>query len=513
MKLHELLIDTAAKDPAALAVVDASSAVDYGTLDRRANALAHRLRDLGVGRGDRVIIWADKSADTVAGMQAALRVGAAYVPVEGTTPASRVALLARDCAATVILTTVSQTLSISPEIGLTMVCQDIAEQLPDDPAPVNDDVHADDLAYILYTSGSTGNPKGVCISHRNARAFIDWAVAELDANPRDRFANHAPLTFDLSVLDLYVAFSSGASVHLIPSELAYAPVQLVDFLYRENITIWYSVPSALTLMMRDGGLLDRPAPSGLRAVMFAGETFPITWVRQLAAWTDARLLNFYGPTETNVCTFHEVVPADLDRDRPVPIGTATCSDKVWVRRSDGRTGEPGDEGELLVDGPTVMRGYWGQPPHRGPYVTGDIVRVLPDRSLDYVGRRDDMVKVRGNRIELGEVETALTTHPDVAEAHAVVVGEGVNARLVVFVVPLPDRRPGLLALRAHCAQRLPRYMIADDVHVIGDLPRTRSGKIDRAALASRASRIYTGSKDSGDNKPSSQKDTPWRMRK
>jgi len=503
VNLYELLINAADKDPAALAVVDASGSVDYGTLDRRANALAHRLRDLGVDRGDRIVIWADKSVDMVAGMQAVLRVGAAYVPVDATTPASRVALLVCDCDATVILTTAVREPLISAEVGSTRVIQDLAEQLQADSARVNADVHMDDLAYILYTSGSTGTPKGVCISHCNACAFIDWAVTELDASPRDRFANHAPLTFDLSVLDLYAAFASGASVHLIAPELAYAPVQLVDFLYQEHITVWYSVPSALTLMMRDGRLLDRPAPSRLRAVMFAGEPFSITWVRRLAGWTDARLLNLYGPTETNVCTFHEVIPTDLDRDRPVPIGTAACGNKVWIRRSDGCTGEPGDEGQLFVEGPTVMRGYWGQQPHRGPYATGDIVKVLFDGSLDYIGRRDEMVKVRGNRIELGEVETAYTTHPDVAETAAVVVGQGADAQLVVFVVPLPNRRPGVLALRAHCAQRLPRYMVPDDVHLIDELPRTRNGKLDRAKLASRISAIDG---DRGSSKPSSEKD-------
>jgi clorobiocin biosynthesis protein CloN4 len=261
----------------------------------------------------------------------------------------------------------------------------------------------------------------------------------------------------------------------------------VELLHAERISIWYSVPSALSLMMRSGGLVDRPAPADLRVVLFAGEPFPISQVRRLADWTGARLLNLYGPTETNVCTFHEVVPADLERDRPVPIGTAACDDRVWARRPDGGVCGPGDEGELFVDGPTVMLGYWGREPHVGPYATGDLVRVLPAGSFDYVGRRDDMVKVRGHRVELGEVEAALAAHPDVAEAGAVVAGAGMDARLVVFVVPLPGRDPGVLALRRHSAQRLPRYLVADELHVVTELPRTRNGKVDRPTLASRAS--------------------------
>jgi len=344
-----------------------------------------------------------------------------------------------------------------------------------------------DLAYILYTSGSTGTPKGVSISHRNALAFIEWAVEELGAGPDDRFSNHAPFTFDLSVLDLYAAFAVGAAVHLVPSDLAYAPAGLAEFLHRRRITVWYSVPSALTLMMREGGLLQSPAPPQLRAILFAGEPFPIAWVRQLAAWTDARLLNLYGPTETNVCTFHEVRPPDLLRDRPVPIGTPCSGDKAWARRADGAVCGPGEQGELIVEGPTVMLGYWGRPREPEPYPTGDIVTVLPDGAFDYVGRRDHQVKIRGHRVELGEVEAALTAHPGVAEAAAVVRGVGVDAHLVACVIAHEpaERRPGNLELRRHCAERLPRYLVPDEIRLLTDLPRTATGKVDRTTLAAR----------------------------
>src|SRR5262249_53580198 len=198
---------------------------------------------------------------------------------------------------------------------------------------------------------------------------------------------------------------------------SYGPLQLVEFLYRQQISVWSPVPSALALMMRQGGLLERPVPEALRAVLFAGEPFPVVQLRALAAWIpQGRLLNLYGPTETNVCTYHEVVPADLDRDRPVPIGIAASGDKVWAQRADGAVAGPGEEGEVVVDGPTVMLGYWGQPRPAGPYHTGDFARVRPDGSFDYLGRRDHMVKVRGHRIELGEVESVLAQHTDVAEA-------------------------------------------------------------------------------------------------
>jgi amino acid adenylation domain-containing protein len=484
--LHQLVLDSARQHPGRLAVAAGDGSLRYGQLDRQAGLLAARLRrDAGVRAGDRVVIWSGKSAAAVVAMQAVLRLGAAYVPADLTAPPARAGALAADCGARVVLA--------APELlpylpagtpGLELTLDGSADS--GQPA-INEPVRPDDLAYILYTSGSTGAPKGVCISHRNARAFVDWAVAELSPGPRDRFANHAPFTFDLSVLDLYAAFSAGASVHLIAPELAYAPVQLTSFLHEASITIWYSVPSALTLMMRDGGLLDRPAPPGLRAVLFAGEPFPITWVRQLAEWTTARLLNLYGPTETNVCTYHEVGPADLALDRPVPIGSACSGDTVWARRPDGSACGPGEQGELIVTGPTVMLGYWGKDRQPAQYPTGDVVTVRADGGFDFVGRRDHQVKVRGHRVELGEVEAALQTHPDVAEVAAVVVGAGADSRLAACVATT-ERRPGVLELRRHCAERLPRYLIPDELVLVSELPRTANGKTDRNALVSRLAR-------------------------
>lgn len=440
-----------------LALSGPDGTLTYGELDALADGYAGALSERGVRAGDRVVLWTGKSVRAVAAMQGALRIGALYVPVTDTNPAARVERIASDCAASLVLTDrdlASLGGSWAPRHSSTM----------------------DDPAYILYTSGSTGTPKGVCLSHRNATAFVDWAGDTIGLRPDDRLSNHAPFNFDLSVFDLYAAFRAGASVHLIPGELAYAPAQLVRFLHDTAITVWYSVPSALTLMIRDGGLLDGPRPSALRALIVAGEPMPIRYAQELRkAWPGVRLFNWYGPTETNVCTSYEMTDADLDRTAPLPIGTASCGDTVWL--------EPSPEGEVVVDGPTVLLGYWGRPRHEGPYRTGDIARQLPDGTLEYVARRDNMVKVRGHRVEPGEVESVLAGHPSVSDVAVVVTGAGLDAALRAAVVVHPDAAfPSLLELKRWCAERLPTYMIVDSVHPYERLPLTANGKTDRAAL-------------------------------
>ena len=459
-------------NPDGVAVRDGVRSITYRSLDTLADGIARALSAAGVRRGDRVAIWVAKSIEAVASQQAVLRLGAAYVPIDPLSPNARVEKILRDCAASACITR-------EPLEGVRTVAPGPSFAGPPVELPVVADT---ELAYILYTSGSTGDPKGVCISHRNALAFIDWVVDTLDPEPHDRFASHAPFHFDLSILDLYVALGSGASIVLVPEGTSFAPARLVELVRENQVTVWYSVPSALIMMMERGGLLDG-APS-LRAVCFAGEPFPIKHLRTLRrAFEEVRLLNLYGPTETNVCTAHEVFEIDDEETRPVPIGRACSGDAVWAERDEGGEAMPGERGELIVAGPTVMLGYWGREEQRGPYRTGDIVEHIEPGLYAYVGRRDAMVKVRGHRIELGEVEAAVLTHPAVHEAGVVVSGEGAEARLVAFVVPRADL--SILDLKRHCAERLPRAMIVHELRRVDELPRTRNGKVDRRELAAR----------------------------
>jgi amino acid adenylation domain-containing protein len=494
MSLKDLLIKSAERTPEALAIRGPDDSITYGELDRLANRIARALAELGVRKGDRVGIWLEKSVKAVAAMQGVLRLGAAYVPLDPLAPDSRTQTILQDCAMGALVSTENraETVLTGDLKHVAALCIDGSRQglswddlLSFSDKPVKGFMPGnDDLVFILYTSGSTGKPKGVCISNRNALAFIEWAAEVLKVTPADRFSNHAPFHFDLSVLDLYVAFLSGVRVALIPDGLSYSSKRLVDFIIQENITIWYSVPWALILMMEQGELLDVESIP-LRAILFAGEPFPIKHLRRLyERWPSVRLFNLYGPTETNVCTFYEVQDISKGCIKPVPIGRACSGDRVWALKDDGTEVKPGEKGELIVSGPTVMLGYWGRPPHGDkPYATGDVVKLLEDGNYLYINRRDNMVKVRGHRVELGEIETVLGEHPAIHEAVVVLEGSGIEARLTAFVVRTNGEPVTLIDLKRDCSEHLPRYMIVDHVKFLSELPRTRNGKVDRLKLA------------------------------
>jgi len=492
--LQDGLVNGAARTPDAPALVAPDGRMSYCELDALANRLARAFTQRGVKIGDRVGIWFEKSAVTVAAMHAALRLGAAYVPVDPLMPVDRVRTILTDCEVAVTVTSAARlaTLSVSGYESASAIRVDTEEWsdvLGQSAEPLLEpERDAGRLAYILYTSGSTGTPKGVCISHRNALAFVDWAVATAGLTPQDRLSNHASFHFDLSVFDLYGAFAAGACVVLLPDAHSFVPTKLVETLIEERISVWYSVPSVLILMVEKAGLLNRPDLSDLplRLIFFAGEPFPIHKLRPLRqALANVRFLNLYGPTETNVCTAYEVHDIPQDRQHPVPIGSSVSGNMVWAETAGGRRAEIGEEGELIVDGPTVMLGYWGRESQGAkPYATGDIVRRISEDCYDYIGRRDAMLKVRGYRIESGDIEAALRNHPAIEDCAVTTRGSGIETKLVAcLVLKNGAQRPGLLSIKAYIAARLPRYMIVDTLCVLEDIPKNRNGKTDRRKLA------------------------------
>lgn len=522
--LGRLLADAADRGPDCAAVRDTRGVLTYAQLDRRANQLAAVLREAGVRPGDRVGLFFNKCNDAIVGLYGILKAGAAYVPLDPLAPAQRLGYIARDCGLRCLLTHQQKArewgalVAAGAPLGRLVVLDARSDHIaaPDGvPALGSDALDAapagappgepaeTDLAYILYTSGSTGQPKGVMLSHRNALAFVQWCHGYFGGTGQDVFSNHAPLHFDLTILDIFAAAMAGATLAVVPPEISVFPVQLARFIEDRGITIWYSVPSVLTLLVLRGHLSVGQFPA-LRHVIFAGEVFPTRHLRALMTLVPhARFTNLYGPTETNVCTYYAVPPLPPDQTESIPIGVPIDGVDVFIVDEAGQPVADGETGELQVRGPTVAQGYWGDPGRTarafvehasGPlegrvYRTGDLVRRRADGNIVFLGRRDHQIKSRGYRIELGEIEAALSAHPAVAECAVVAIPDDmVGNRLKAFVVS-SDPAVDAGALTKFCAGLLPRYMLPELFEFVPVLPRTSTGKTDRTALAAAVPRM------------------------
>lgn len=515
--LTDLLDQSASQFPDKVAVsVPGGPAVTFGELKTLADRLRDRLWRVGVRPGDRVGFRLHKSIDSVVAAFGIMKAGAAYVPVDAESPATRGAFILNDCAVTAIITESALAPALEQELaGLAASPHIIAVDPKVDGVPIRkllDDLDTespapsvptppigpDDIAYILYTSGSTGNPKGVVLTHRNAASFIDWVSDMFAPTSADTFSSHAPFHFDLSILDIYVAIKHGARLVLIGESLGKDPGRLAPVIASEGISVWYSTPSILSLLA-DYGKLDRHACPNLRIVFFAGEVFPIPRFRTLRTlWPHPRFANLYGPTETNVCTYYEV-PADNSWEamETFPIGYMCVPNEGRVVDENGALVREGQPGELIVAGPNVMRGYWNLPEQNARaffeqggqkwYRTGDIVADEAGGRYRYLSRRDRMVKRRGYRVELGEIEVGLLKHPQVREAAVVAVPDAAAGMRITAFISCSDEKPlTIIDLKSFSARNLPPYMIPDTFVVLGALPRTSTDKVDLQALKSKA---------------------------
>lgn len=519
--LPHLLRESAASYPDYIAVSFKDQQLTYRELDQQTDRLAAALIEAGVQRQDRIGIFMNKSHLSIVSLLGILKADAVYVPIDPNSPLPRTRYIIENCGIKVVLTSENKISKIKDLLQEGVELKRIflmdgdpqeTAQLPanttrweriaslsDLPIPELQNIETD-LAYILYTSGSTGVPKGVMISHINSLTFVNWAFRTFQVMPTDRLSNHAPLHFDLSILDVFVALKAGASVVLVPEGLSTFPFRLVDWIVNNRITIWYSVPSILSRMVLHGRM-ERHSFPDLRTILFAGEVFPVKFLRQLMHLVPAAdYYNLYGPTETNVITFYKVPPLAPERSEPIPIGKACENMEVFALDPQGnKLTAPGERGELYARGSCVAMGYWGDPQKtarhfvanplnsRYPeiaYRTGDLVSLDAEGNYLYLGRVDHMVKSKGYRIELGEIETILYSHPEIKEAAVIPIpDEVIGNRLKAFVVSASENGLDANDLKKYCFERIPDYMVPDEIEFRAELPKTSTGKIDRPALS------------------------------
>jgi len=473
--------------------------------------------------GQAVAIWMDKQALYAQCILATLFAGARYLPLDGAQPVERVQAIVADASPTLLIldaahaalwlqAQASRPLPGQGRVRL-LVLSDQAQAteawadawlearglwltpdlhgLPQGSPLRETRVEPDSVAAILYTSGSTGLPKGVQLNQRNLLNFVGWAAQTLSLRAEDRLLNLASFNFDLSTFDLFAALQAGASVYIShESELRHM-ARLGELLTQESISVVYGVPSLFGLLLRSAVLAPQ-RQSALRHLIFAGEVMPKPVLQDLAAHLpdSCRFYNFYGPTETNVCLWHPVSADDLHSDGPVPIGRTIRGADVWLQDETGRhITEDGQLGEIWVAGDCVTPGYWQRPDdansaqHRlGRHATGD-QGSWRQGLLHYLGRLDRMVKIHGFRVELGEIEAALARHPQLAETAVLAMPTASGPRLLAAYVTREGRCvPGTLALKQHCAGLLPSYMVPQQWVALPQLPKNANGKIDLRRL-------------------------------
>lgn len=498
--VQEYFTQSAQKFPDKLAVNCKDENTTYAELDQVTNKIAHLLVEVGVQRNDRVAFCLAKSVDSVRSVLSAVKADACYVPLDAKSPIQRLQYIVEDCQPKVIICNdgskakveeLVQTCSMKPII--VNLSENEYEMYSHEKRTYTNT--GNDLAYILYTSGSTGQPKGVMISHANIIHFIEWAVARFQITPEDRLSNHAPMHFDLSTWDLYCTFKMGASLYIIPYEVNLFPKQLVEYIEQREITIWLSVPSILVYMARVGVLTSESIPS-VKKVFSTGEVFPTPYIVEwMNMFPHKTFINMFGPTETTVeCTYY-IIEKPTDISKNIPIGKGCEHLEVFALKEDGTEATVGETGELYVRGPSVSRGYWNNPQkteqafvkhplfpflNEPVYKTGDLVELNEQGDYIFRGRIDNQIKFMGYRIELGEIEAALNSLPYVREASVIFIDKDTDSEIVSHLC-LKEETP-LEKLKIDLAELVPKYMVPKTIKTMVELPRTSTGKIDRVKL-------------------------------
>ncbi|RYG44624.1 MAG: amino acid adenylation domain-containing protein [Chitinophagaceae bacterium] len=461
--LPDIIKSSADRFPDHVAFRYESKSMTFEELLKRSNQLAFTLSELGVKRGDRVGVFLDPSLDSPVAVYGIMCAGAVFVPMDPNAPPARNAYVINDCGIRQIITgknqsrslnkVLNENVSLEVVIGLndalpvkTVSWEDIDRINTSQTVSVR--MLEDDLAYIMYTSGTTGIPKGIMHSHRSGLAYAKLSMGLYDVQPTDVLANHSPLHFDISTMGYFTMPLAGGTTVLVPESHKLIPASLSKLMEKERITIWYSVPLALIHLLQRGALEDRKLDA-LRWVLFGGEPFPPKHLKSLMKlWNQATFSNVYGPAEVNQCTYFHLLEV-AENEAAIPLGHVWNNTEVLIVDSEGSEVAEGDTGELLVRTATMMKGYWGKPElnqkaffkrERFPnaeeifYRTGDLVWRKNDGLLNFAGRKDRQIKVRGYRIELDEIESVLLSHPYIIETAVYNLKDGDDHYVEALVV-------------------------------------------------------------------------------
>ncbi|HYM75985.1 MAG TPA: non-ribosomal peptide synthetase [Candidatus Dormibacteraeota bacterium] len=493
--VHELFAEQASKRPEAVALVAGNDCLTYGELDQRANQVAHYLRTLGIGREAVVGLCVERSLEMVIGLLGILKAGAAYLPLDKNYPEERIGYLLKDAGASVVLTSSETNDAFAPH-GVHTIRVEQESRIADQPtgAPAIG-ATAQNLAYVMYTSGSSGQPKGVGVVHQNiSRLVRNTNYVRISTN--DVFLQLAPITFDAATFEIWGALLNGATLVLYPPDSTLDLLKLKSVIHQTGISVLWLTVGLFNSIVDADALIVAP----IRQLLVGGDAVSATHVRRLLAEISVcTVINGYGPTEGTTFSVCFPIPDLFAIEKTVPIGRPISNTTAYVFDSDRELAPIGATGELHIGGAGLARGYFRRadltaqafiPNAFGDcgsrlYCTGDMVRYSGDGVLEFVGRVDSQVKVRGYRIELEEVEAALLSDSRIRQATVVAQPDpGGDKRLVGYVVSAVGVEPDVKSVREELARRLPEYMVPSLLIVLDALPLTVNGKVDRRALPS-----------------------------
>ena len=502
--------------PQRIAIIDAERKITYEDLYESSNKLANCLIENGVLRQDRVAFCLKRSINSLIAINGILKADAIYVPIDPKSPTERLKKIINDCNPVTLICdrhtlenirkVISQDISIivmdhhdklAPTLRGSYIFLDSIES-QNHLAPPYQNVDCD-IAYIMYTSGSTGDPKGVMISHLNIINYIEWAVDCFEITEDDKLLSTAPFHFDMFTFDIYCSMKAGATLRIASEQLMLFPIRLLDVIEKESISVWKGVSSLLMYIARTVSLKDKTL-SSLKKILFAGENLPTRYlIEWMKAFPEKQFYNAYGPTEaTGITTFYHIRNIPQDPMERTPIGRACANTEVFLLKEDDSLAGIGEVGELCIRGSGLSRGYWNDMektkeafipnplnPSSGDriYRTGDLALLNKDGNYEFLGRKDTQLKCMGYRIDVTEIENALISTMHIKDA-AVVLQRCEKFDVVQLIaLVVTDNNSSQNDLRQKLKNKIPAYMLPHRFLDVGHIPRTCRGKIDRKAIS------------------------------